>query len=564
MIMGLRLLNLNIYFSKFRTALSDGVNRRLFWETRVFSIINKTNKKETTEMKRIFVFAIAALCVVQLFAAEKSIKMTYTVDGDVATNFTAQVQEGWDFFSEFPLPEGRMPNLVMIEGKCEQERHTNCCLTVGLNKYDRTYTQSKELRGAVNDAKMMAEALKKGGVYNKVFTLTDEEGTLENIRDFIRDCAENLVEGDSFLYFHSSHGDKDPEYLLCTYNADYTAEDLAYDLSFFKDGVKVVIILDACHSGGMFEEGNSAEGFANAVLSKLSEIKAKNAPPGADIKVSDCLFLCAARKDQMSNDMGEYSAFTLGILNYCGSSAADADKDGLISFREVYEKACEFTKFIKKKGQDPVISNPMLAEDWYFGHVKDHDGAYALSLYPDDNSMSFYLAKVTQDFEVDVRIDDKNNTFDLKAFKAKVDLSNSKGKRSAAYSTRISATLVFPFAIEDFSSIKELPASLILFDRIIIGSGVAYDEPKKKLTLQDLSNGNAVVKSILSVNTKKRETTLKIKYEYYTDLYDRMEPGTYDIPLSSRIRGINYYKNINVTVTEKSGKSLTVKMNKKK
>ena len=228
-------------------------------------------------MKRSLIFAAAVFCALCLAAEEKSVEVTYTVDGDVATNFTAQVQEGWDFFSEFPLPEGRMPNLVTIEGKCEQERHTNCCLTVGLNKYDRTYTQSKELRGAVNDAKMMAESLKKGGVYNKFQTLLDEQGTKENIRDFIRDCAENLVEGDSFLYFHSSHGDKDPEYLLCTYNADYTAEDLAYDLSFFKDGVKVVIILDACHSGGMFEEDGYTQGFSDAFQSKLSEIKAKNA-----------------------------------------------------------------------------------------------------------------------------------------------------------------------------------------------------------------------------------------------------------------------------------------------
>lgn len=515
-------------------------------------------------MKRTLVFAVAALCAVQLFAAEKSIKMTYTVDGDVATNFTAQVQEGWDFFSEFPLPEGRMPNLVMIEGKCEQERHTNCCLTVGLNKYDRTYTQSKELRGAVNDAKMMAESLKKGGVYNKFQTLLDEQGTKENIREVIRDCAENLVEGDSFLYFHSSHGDKDPEYLLCTYNADYTAEDLAYDLSFFKDGVKVVIILDACHSGGMFEEGNSAEGFANAVLSKLSEIKAKNAPPGADIKVSDCLFLCAARKDQLSQDIGENSAFTKGILSYCFSAAADKDRDGLVSFTEVYEKACDFTKEVIKKGQDPVISNAMLGEEWYFGHVDDYDAVYALSVYPDDNSMSFYLEKVTQDLEVNIRIDDKNNTFNVKNFKAKVDLTKTKGKMRALYLTQITATLVFPFALEDYTSIRELPVSLALFDRIIIGSGVLFGKPKKKLLLQDAIKGNDIVKTVLSVNKKKQETTLKINYVYYTDLNSRLEPGTYDILLSSRIRGINYRKDINVTVTEKSGKGLMVKMNKKK
>lgn len=515
-------------------------------------------------MKRILVFSFAALFALQLTATEKSVKMTYTVDGEVATNFTAQVQEGWDFFSEFPLPEGRTPNLVTIESKCEQERHTNCCLTVGLNKYDPNYTKSQELRGAVNDAKMMAEALKKGGVYKKSTTLTDQEGTKENIREVIRECAEKLVEGDSFVYHHSSHGDNKPKYLICTYDADYTADELAEDIAQFKDGVKVVIILDACHSGGMFEEGGSAEGFANAVLSKLAEIKAKNAPPGADLKVSDCLFLCAAQKDQLSQDVGENGAFTKGLLSYCGTGAADADKDGMISFLELYEKACIVTKTIVKKGQDPVISNPMLAEDWCFGHVDDNDGVYALSLYPDDNSMSFYLGKVTQDFEVNVRIDDKNNTFNLKAFKAKVDLTKTKGKMRALYLTQINATLVFPFALEDYTSIRELPVSLALFDRIIIGSGVLFGKPKKKLLLQDADKGQDIVKTILSVNKKKQETTLKIKYVYYTDLNSRLEPGTYDIFVSSRIRGVNFYKGINVTVKEKSGKGLTVKMNKKK
>ena len=515
-------------------------------------------------MKRSLIFAAAVFCASCLAAEEKSIKMTYTVDGDVATNFTAQVQEGLDFFSEFPLPDGRTPNLVTIEGKCEQECHTNCCLTVGLNKYDRNYTQAKELRGAVNDAKMMAEALKKGGVYKKSTTLTDQEGTKENIREVIRECAEKLVEGDSFLYHHSSHGGNEPKYLICTYDADYTAEELAEDIAQFKDGVKVVIIIDACYSGGMFEEGGSAEGFANAVLSKLSEIKAKNAPPGADLKVSDCLFLCAARKDQLSQDLVENGAFTKGILSYCFSAAADKDRDGLVSFTEVYEKACDFTKEVIKKGQDPVISNAMLGEEWYFGHVEDHDGIYALSVYPDDNSMSFYLEKVTQDLEVNIRIDDKNNTFNVKNFKAKVDLTKTKGKMRALYLTQITATLVFPFALEDYTSIRELPASLVLFNRIIIGSGVLFDKPKKKLLLLDAIKGNDTVKTVLSVNKKKQETTLKIKYVYYTDLNSHLEPGTYDILLSSKIRGINYRKDINVTVTEKSGKGLMVKMNKKK
>jgi hypothetical protein len=513
-------------------------------------------------MKRSLIFAAAVFCASCLAAEEKSVEVTYTVSGEVITNFTAQVVEGSNFFTELPLPEGVLPNRVTLEGTCEQEGHTNCCLTVGLNKYDTSYTRSKPLKGAVNDAKMMAAALKKGGVYNKFQTLLDEQGMKDNIREIIHECAEKLVEGDSFLYYHSSHGSDDPVYSVCTYNADYTAEDLAYDISLFRDGVKVVIIIDACHSGGMFEEDGYAQGFADAFQSKLSEIKVQNAPPGADLKVSDCVFLCAARKDQSSQDIGENSAFTKGLLSFCAACAADTDKDGLVSFREVYERACDFTKDIIKKGQDPVISNPMLAESWCFGHVADHDGVYALSVHPDDGSTAFSLNKVTQDLKVNIMADDKKNTFDLKAFKAKIDLTK-EAKVRASYMTIVNATLVFPFAIEKPEEIVELPSSLVLLDTVFISGGVSLKASKNKVKLGDLIKGQNVVDSVLSVNQKKNQTTLKIKYSYYTDLYNRLEPGTYAIPFSSRIRGDIYRKDINVTVTEKSGKSLMIKLNKK-
>ncbi len=515
-------------------------------------------------MKRSLIFAVAVFCASCLAAEEKSVEVTYTVSGEVITNFTAQVVEGSNFFTELPLPEGVLPNRVTLEGTCEQERHTNCCLTVGLNKYDASYSGATPLKGCVNDAKMMADALKAGGIYDRTQTLTDEEGKKENIRNAIREHAELLSEGDSFLYYHSSHGSNDPVYYICAYDTRYTAEELAEDIALFKDGVKVVVILDACNSGGMFEEKNPAQGFSDAFFAKLTEIKAKNAAPRADVKFSDCLFLCACEKDQDSRDLGENSAFTKGILSFCFSDAADKDKNGLVSFLEVFEKASDFTKNVAKKKQSPVINNASLAQEWYFGHVEDHDGVYSFSLYPEESVLKFYMRKVSQDLKIDISADDAENTFEVKALKAKVNLTGSKEKIIASSMTKINATLVFPFVVENFDKINELPASLILFDTIHIGSGIFTKEQKTKRTFCDVIGNDDLVDSVLKVNQKKNQTKLKLKYNYYTDLPTVMEQGTYDMPVWSRIKGENYRKDINVTVTEKSGKSLMLKMNKKK
>ena len=516
-------------------------------------------------MKKSLIFAAVIACALQLSALEKhNVEVTYTIKGEVATNFTEKVFDDFSFFADLPLPDGVMQRQVKITGTCGQESHTNCCLTVGLNKYDASYSGATPLKGCVNDAKMMADALKAGGIYDRTQTLIDEEGKKENIRNAIREYAELLSEGDSFLYYHSSHGSDDPVYYICAYDTRYTAEELAEDIALFKDGVKVVVILDACNSGGMFEEKNPAQGFSDAFFAKLTEIKAKNAAPRADVKFSDCLFLCACEKNQDSRDLGENSAFTKGILSFCFSDAADKDKNGLVSFLEVFEKASDFTKDVAKKKQSPVINNASLAQEWYFGHVEDHDGVYSFSLYPEESVLKFYMRKVSQDLKIDISADDAENTFEVKALKAKVNLTGSKEKIIASSMTKINATLVFPFVVENFDKINELPASLILFDMIHIGSGIFTKEQKTKRTFCDVIGNDDLVVSALSVNQKKNQTMLKLKYNYYTDLPTVMEQGTYDMPVWSRIKGENYRKDINVTVTEKSGKSLMLKMNKKK
>lgn len=131
-------------------------------------------------------------------------------------------------------------------------------VVVGLNKYLSSYIPSGNwLSGCVPDANHVFTNILKRGEWN---TLTaqkklDSAGTKTAIRAAITSAASNAVAGDTFFYFHSSHGGQNSgkSVYLCTYDGDYQDTELAADLSKFAAGVKVVVMVDACHSGGLFK-----------------------------------------------------------------------------------------------------------------------------------------------------------------------------------------------------------------------------------------------------------------------------------------------------------------------
>ena len=142
----------------------------------------------------------------------------------------------------------------------ESQKYALC---VGVNHYDQNYVNSNDLNGCVNDAKYMKKNLIERGGWNEenVTLLTDKLATKDSIRETIANYADILEEGDVFVYQHSSHGfneyDDDNNYSyisgICSYDDDYYDYELAEDLAGFRKGVKVIIIIDACHSAGMFK-----------------------------------------------------------------------------------------------------------------------------------------------------------------------------------------------------------------------------------------------------------------------------------------------------------------------
>jgi metacaspase-1 len=137
-------------------------------------------------------------------------------------------------------------------------------LHVGLNNVDEVhYGRISKLKGCINDAKAMADLAKKQG-FESLGMLTDAEATREAVKGKILEAAQRLESGDFFFYTYSGHGsnlrdmDLDEERLKPGDHFDETwllydgmlIDDEAAELwTQFKPGVRILVLLDCCHSG---------------------------------------------------------------------------------------------------------------------------------------------------------------------------------------------------------------------------------------------------------------------------------------------------------------------------
>ncbi len=223
---------------------------------------------------------------------------------------------------------------------------TYYALCVGLNEYSYV---GPNLNGCVTDAKNVLSACTNAakGLWSPAncHILTDSGATLSAVRAQFQALASEATSGDTVLYYHSSHGGVDE---LCTYNKDYTATDFASDLLRFRTGVRVVVLIDACHSASMFKgtDGeSSAQGpwnFAASVEAHMAEIKKEWAEKGYKADNSPSIgWITACDEDELSLDWGTYygGMFTYNFVNAWKSADTDANGDGYNDFLEIFNVA---------------------------------------------------------------------------------------------------------------------------------------------------------------------------------------------------------------------------------
>jgi len=219
-------------------------------------------------------------------------------------------------------------------------------LFVGVNEY-AVYPDGHRpgvLCGCIADARNVAAACRELGGWSlsHIRTLENRSATLESIRRAIADLASSARPGDVILYFHSSHGGRDPEAApdndtyLCTYDRPYFEADLWSDIAAFKEGVKLVCIIDACHSGGLIGKDASAPVPPTSCdfMRRIGDCFKSASRPAGGIRIEDIGWITAAAGTQYSLDAGKIGGLfaTRTLVNEgWRAGAADGYTDAILS-----------------------------------------------------------------------------------------------------------------------------------------------------------------------------------------------------------------------------------------
>ena len=241
-----------------------------------------------------------------------------------------------------------------------QAKHYALC--TGLNQYKSSYVSSDSwLNGCVPDAKNVYTNITMRGEWDKANStiFTNAQGTFAAVSNKLMSFASTAVSGDVVLYYHSSHGyqDSGKNTGICMYDDDMPDSSFAKILANFKAGVKVIIVLDTCHSGGMFKslrrdgtaralDTGSPFAFAERVNEELAAIRADEAARGikaAKLAILDCAWVTAADYNQYSWDGDEGGAFTDCYIGSVKSGACDqspyGNGDSYATFMEMFNYA---------------------------------------------------------------------------------------------------------------------------------------------------------------------------------------------------------------------------------
>ena len=139
-------------------------------------------------------------------------------------------------------------------------------LHCGLNRFDaRFYGGEFPLRGCHNDARDMKKLATASG-YRESIVLLDGDASRLEVTRHIRWAATHLRRDDTFLISVSSHGaaienpesnelDKKDE-AWCLFDNFLLDHEFYALFKQFAPGVKVVLVLDTCHSGTSYEAIN--------------------------------------------------------------------------------------------------------------------------------------------------------------------------------------------------------------------------------------------------------------------------------------------------------------------
>jgi len=241
-------------------------------------------------------------------------------------------------------------------------------LIIGLSRIDPvSYDTDGYLPGCENDAATMQRIATKLGY--EVKTLLTEDATHDNVVNAIKQIADQLQPGDSFLLTYAGHGSQIPERATdkpdeadgmdeswCLYDKQLVDDELNALWPRFPERSWIYMVSDSCHSGTMSREVQEKQERAlsaasqvvyrvrrlpretmnRAYLNRKSEYDRVQSTPVSDAEIKATVILLSGCQDnQTSKDDGKHGVFTraleecyqAGNFDRPDYSFADLDED---------------------------------------------------------------------------------------------------------------------------------------------------------------------------------------------------------------------------------------------
>ncbi|MBM4328238.1 MAG: hypothetical protein FJ118_13870 [Deltaproteobacteria bacterium] len=231
---------------------------------------------------------------------------------------------------------------------------------VGVSKYKNP--RVPELSVSDKDARDFAAFLKgQSSLFRALHVnlLCNEEATKTAVEKELYYGLRRAGKDDTVVVFLSGHGADDPgspgEFFFLTYDADpefLAATAVHMNRQWFLsrlDSRRVVLIADACHAGGFSVRG------AKSLSTSLERFTRQFRESEGRILIT------SSRADEISQedpDLGN-SLFTYNLLNGL-KGAADKDKDGIVTLRELYDYVYENTRKQTGGYQSPQMEGKLV------------------------------------------------------------------------------------------------------------------------------------------------------------------------------------------------------------
>ena len=475
-------------------------------------------------MKNLF----PALALLLLAQATIAFEIDFTFAGtDQETNFTAVVASGEDFTYKGTLTKGKDLTKMTVSRQPDQTARNCYALIVDLED-SQLDVPLQEL--FTDDAWVMDDY-----IAHDLFQNRERKDTVYATKADVRQCiqtkAAEMEKDDVFFLYYSGYCSDEANIAL--YDDYYTSGEFAEDLSNFKDGVIIIIMLDADNSHLIANKGIQKDNKNFLIITASKDLPKK-------IK-------------KWQKIVGKYadpaSPFTFALWK-SQSIITDLDDNGLISFDEYFLRAKAWLDS-KKLTNELSMNNQELASKLYLSPVPGVSNNGRVSLN-EDGSFEFTLPNIQSDAVVFLEEGTVNPDFVLSPAKGKIS-ANLK-EAGPNHPTKLNIT----FTVDD---IPEFDFFSLSFGNYFMPFDTLLKETERSLLI-GMVDYNFNVAAKFKYNLKKGYSQCNISLKGTSKIANELkfEDGEELVPLQVNSRGALSSVRLPFTKTYKPEKTFSAKM----